>query len=48
MTWLQSMGRANKILEWPRILSGVGESKTVCEEGVYEIKIPLHDGKDIS
>ena len=45
---LQGMGRASKVLDGPLTLSGVGDNKTVCKHGVYNIKIPLHDGRDVN
>ena len=48
VTSLESMGRANKVLDGPLTLSGVGDNKTVCKHGMYKIKIPLHNGKDIN
>ena len=42
---LQGMGRASKVLDGPLTLSRVGYNKTVCKHGVYNIKIPLHDGR---
>ena len=45
VTHLESMGRANKILDGPLTLSGVGDNKTVCKNGMYNIKLPLYNGK---
>ena len=45
---LQGMGRARKVLDGPLTLSGVGNNKTVCKHGVYNVKIPFHDGRDVN
>ena len=48
VNFLESIGRARKVLDGPLTLAGVGDHKTTCEHGVYNIKIPLHNGKDAS
>ena len=41
---LIGMGRASLVLPGPITLSGVGDKKTVCKEGVYKITLPLSNG----
>ena len=36
---LQKMGRACHELKGPIILTGVGDNKTVCDHGIYKIKM---------
>ena len=43
---LVNMGRANQELPGPITLSGVGDKKTVCQDGVYKISLPLEGGKE--
>ena len=45
---LEAMGRATKIFDGPITLSGVGNHKSICDHGVYSVKLPLHNGKDIT
>ena len=40
------MGRVNKILDGPLTISGVGDNKTISKHGVYNVRIPLHNGND--
>ena len=44
---LQNKERARNVLHGPLILSGVGDHKSVCEYGKYQITIPLYNGKNI-
>ena len=48
VTRLENMGRANKVLDRPLTITGVGDQKIVCENGLYSIKIPLYNGKDVN
>ena len=34
------------MLPGPITLSGVGDNKTVCQDGVYKINLPLFKGKE--
>ena len=43
---LASLGRAELLLPGPITLSGVGDKKTICQEGVYKITLPLSDGSE--
>jgi hypothetical protein len=43
---LEKMGRANNEISGPLILTGVGDHKSVCEHGVYKVRLPLYDGKE--
>ena len=43
---LEKMGRACRELRGPIILTGVGDNKTVCEHGIYKVKIPMFNGKE--
>ena len=43
---LLKLGRAIKILPGPFEITGVGDKKSVCEEGLYSICLPLHTKKD--
>ena len=45
--YLQNMERAKRVVDGPLMLSGVGDQKSICKHGKYDIKIPLHNGKDI-
>ena len=38
---LQGMGRVRKVLDGQLTLSGVGDNKTVCKHGVYNVKNPF-------
>ena len=46
--WLKNSNRAKRIVRWPLVLSGVGDKKSICEHGRYQITIPLHDGENIN
>ena len=43
---LVSQGRASCVTPGPITLTGVGDNKTVCQEGVYKITLPLLKGKE--
>ena len=43
---LASMGRAKHEIPGPITLSGVGDQKVVCKDGVYSLKLPLCNGQD--
>ena len=43
---LAALGRAERLLPGPITLSGVGDKKTICKEGVYKITLPLSDGSE--
>ena len=45
---LEKMGRANNEVPGPISLTGVGDNKTVCQHGIYKVRLTLHDGKDIN
>ena len=42
------MKRAKCVLNGPLMLSGVGDQKSICKHGKYQIAIPLHNDKDIN
>ena len=46
--WLKNSNRAKRIVRGPLVLSGVGDKKSICEHGRYQITIPLHDGENIN
>ena len=35
----------NKLLPGPITITGVGDQKSVCKDGVYSVRLPLHDGR---
>ena len=41
-----SIGRAKQELPGPIVLSGVGDNKVVCKEGIYKINLPLDGGRE--
>ena len=41
---LLKMGRAKLKVPGPIIMSGVGDHKSVCEHGIYSIRLPLKNG----
>ena len=41
---LIALGRAKQELPGPFLLTGVGEMKKVCENGIYQVSLPLADG----
>ena len=43
---LADMGKAKKIQSGPLEITGVGEKKTECEDGVYSVWLPLHNGEN--
>ena len=45
---LERMGRANNEVLGPIILTGVGDNKSVCQHGIYKVRLPLHDGRDVN
>ena len=48
VTILESMGRATKIYDGPLTLSGVGDNKTSCKHGLFSVKLPLYNGKEVN
>ena len=46
--WLIKQKRAKNILDKPIILSGVGDKKSICEHGKYQVTLPLANGKNIN
>jgi len=47
ITTLEKMGRATNIYSGVLTLSGVGDNQTSCEHGLYSVKLPLHDGREV-
>ena len=45
---LESMGRATKIYDGPLTLSGVGDNKTSCKHGLFSVKLPLFNGREVN
>ena len=45
---LESMGRSSKVIEGPVTLSGVGDNKTISEQGIFYVNIPIYDGRNAS
>ena len=43
-----SLGRAKLVQEGPIPLRGVGDIKSVCPYGRFQISIPLHNGREAS
>ena len=43
---LLSMGRAKHEIPGPITLTGVGDQKVVCKDGVYSLKLPLCNGQE--
>ena len=43
---LVKIGRASQELPGPITISGVGDQKTICQDGVYRISLPLCGGKE--
>ena len=41
-----SLGKASQEFLGPITISGVGDNKTICNDGVYEISLPLCGGKE--
>ena len=41
---LISIGRAKQIIPGPIEVTGVGDHKTICNDGMYSISLPLHNG----
>ena len=44
---LERLGKAKNVEKGPLILGGVGDIKTICAHGRYQITLPLYDGKEI-
>ena len=42
---LKSLGRANQESPGPIVVHGVGNQKSICEHGVYSVKLPLNDNE---
>ena len=40
------MGRAKQVLSGPIELTGVGGKKSICDDGMYSVRLPLHNGRD--
>ena len=45
---LEGIGRAKQILPGPIQITGVGDQKSSCDDGVYSICLPLHDGSNVT
>ena len=45
--FLVGQNRAKQEIPGPIIISGVGNNKTVSEHGIYSVKLPLKNGKDV-
>ena len=43
---LVGTGRAKPLVPGPIVITGVGEQKSVCEDGIFSICLPLHNGKN--
>ena len=43
---LMRIGRAKQEIPGTNVLSGVGENKVVCKEGIYKINLPLDGGSE--
>ena len=43
---LEGIGRAKQVIPGPLVITGVGDQKSVCEEGVFSIRLPLYDGNN--
>ena len=43
---LAKLGRATQIKPGPITISGVGDTQTVCEDGIYTVSLPLANGGD--
>ena len=41
---LISIGRAKQIIPGPIEMTGVGDHKTICNDGMHSISLPLHNG----
>ena len=41
-----SLGKASQEFPGPITISGVGDNKTICNDGVYKISLPLCGGKE--
>ena len=45
---LSKAGRAKNILRGPLTISGVGDKKSICDHGKYQIPLPLVSGKNVN
>ena len=45
---LASLGRTSREIPGPVTLSGVGDKKTISQDGIYKITLRLWDGKEVS
>ena len=43
---LIAVGRAKQIISGPLTITGVGEQKSVCKDGVYSIRLAMHDDSE--
>ena len=43
---LAAINRAKQVVPGPCVLTGVGDQKTECVEGVYSICLPLHNNRN--
>ena len=43
---LMSLGKASQEFPGPITISGVGDNKTICNDGVYKFSLPLCGGKE--
>ena len=43
---LSAVGRAKQIVSGPLTITGVGDQKSICKDGVYSIRLTLDDGSD--
>ena len=35
-------------MKGPITLTGAGDHKTICEYGIYKVKIPMYDGEEVN
>lgn len=45
---LQKMNRANNEVPGPLTITGVGDNKSICQYGIYRLRLNLYNGKDIN
>ena len=43
---LEKLNRASRERDGPIVLGGVGNEKTMCQYGMYKVKLPLHNGTE--
>ena len=43
---LIGVGRGKQVIHGPIVITGVGEQKTVCEDGIYSVCLRLHNGRN--